>query len=94
MCHREIVDEGGVIDEGGEGLYQRCLHRKTADHAVSILRCGTPLLTGILSRIGDWRGWAPHSPHESECLNPKSGTNHFVVVQESSHLTGWLQHSS
>jgi hypothetical protein len=28
MCHREIVDEGGIIDDGGEGIYhERCIDK-------------------------------------------------------------------
>ena len=28
MCHREIVDEGGIIDDDGEGIYhEKCMDK-------------------------------------------------------------------
>ena len=31
MCHREIVDEGGIIDDDGEGIYhEKCMDKLEA----------------------------------------------------------------
>jgi hypothetical protein len=39
MCHREIVDEGGIIDDDGEGIY----HEKCMDKLDTIRASSQPM---------------------------------------------------